>query len=64
MVQSGTRVFDVDAGTRRIVDIRLPSDSGYVAEAMSAPGRLAMIRHDNDATSLIMYRVEPVKPAP
>ena len=51
------QVTEVDAGARRITDIRLPTASGYVFEARTAGRRLAVLRQDA-VSSITLYRVE------
>jgi Zn-dependent protease with chaperone function len=51
------QVTEIDAVARRITNVRLPSASGYVLEARSAPGRLVVLRQDR-VSSITLYRVE------
>jgi hypothetical protein len=50
------RVLDVDAEAGRVTEIHVPEE-GFVMTARIAAGRLALVRQDSAAATLVWYRV-------
>jgi hypothetical protein len=53
------RVLDADAGAQRFADVHVPNDSntGFVTEVRTVPGRMAVVRYDGADATLIFYRI-------
>ncbi len=52
-------VTAVDVERRRMVDISVPPDAGYLLEARVAPGLLVALRQGDGTSHLVLYRVAP-----
>ncbi len=51
------RVLDVDAEAGRVTEISVPEGPGFVMTASLASDRLALVRQDSTAATLVWYRV-------